>query len=156
MVDYSPSVRFRRNRGLAAAFMAGIDAAVKLGADYIVNTDADNQYSGQDIEKLLTPLIEGKADICIGDRNIQVLQHLTRSRKFSSEGGDTRGVIYAGGRGKTDRFVYEHFVHLRRDRQNVRGIETARRRIRRSPTKTTVGHLRDVQGQRREQVRPFV
>ncbi len=46
-------VRFRRNKGLAAAFMAGIDAAVKLGADYIVNTDADNQYSGQDIEKLL-------------------------------------------------------------------------------------------------------
>src|SRR6187200_131938 len=52
--------------------------------------------------------------------------------------------------------VYEHVVHLRRDRQNVRGIETARRRIRRSPTKTTVGHLRDVQGQRRKSVRSFV
>jgi glycosyltransferase involved in cell wall biosynthesis len=75
-------VRFRRNKGLAAAFMAGIDAAVKLGADYIVNTDADNQYSGSDIEKLLNPLIAGQADICIGDRNIQALQHLTRSRKF--------------------------------------------------------------------------
>ena len=46
-------VRFRRNKGLAAAFMAGIDAAVKLGADYIVNTDADNQYSGSDIAKLV-------------------------------------------------------------------------------------------------------
>jgi glycosyltransferase involved in cell wall biosynthesis len=75
-------VRFRRNKGLAAAFMAGIDASVKLGADYIVNTDADNQYSGSDIEKLLKPLLAGEADICIGDRNIQALQHLTRSRKF--------------------------------------------------------------------------
>jgi glycosyltransferase involved in cell wall biosynthesis len=75
-------VRFRRNKGLAAAFMAGIDAAVKLGADFIVNTDADNQYSAADIPKLLAPLIAGEADICIGDRNIQALQHLTRSRKF--------------------------------------------------------------------------
>jgi len=75
-------VRFRRNKGLAAAFMAGIDASVKLGADYIVNTDADNQYSGSDIAKLLKPLLSGEADICIGDRNIQALQHLTRSRKF--------------------------------------------------------------------------
>lgn len=75
-------VRFRRNKGLAAAFMAGIDASVKLGADYIVNTDADNQYDGADIATLLKPLIDGKADICIGDRNIQALAHLTRSRKF--------------------------------------------------------------------------
>ncbi len=75
-------VRFRRNKGLAAAFMAGIDAAVKLGADFIVNTDADNQYSGADIPKLLAPLLAGDADICIGDRNIQALHHLTRSRKF--------------------------------------------------------------------------
>lgn len=75
-------VRFRRNKGLAAAFMAGIDACIKLGADYIVNTDADNQYAGSDIATLLAPLIDGRADICIGDRNIQALAHLTRSRKF--------------------------------------------------------------------------
>jgi glycosyltransferase involved in cell wall biosynthesis len=75
-------VRFRRNKGLAAAFMAGIDAALKEGADYIVNTDADNQYAGADIATLLAPLIDGRADICIGDRNIQALAHLTRSRKF--------------------------------------------------------------------------
>jgi glycosyltransferase involved in cell wall biosynthesis len=75
-------VRFRRNKGLAAAFMAGIDAAVKSGADYIVNTDADNQYAGADIAKLVEPLIAGTADICIGDRNIQALSHLSPSRKF--------------------------------------------------------------------------
>lgn len=75
-------VRFRRNKGLAAAFMAGIDASIKLGADYIVNTDADNQYAGSDIVTLLAPLLDGRADICIGDRNIQALAHLTRSRKF--------------------------------------------------------------------------
>jgi glycosyltransferase involved in cell wall biosynthesis len=74
-------VRFRRNKGLAAAFRAGIDAALKLGADYIVNTDADNQYVGADIATLVRPLLEGRADIVIGDRNIQALQHLTARRK---------------------------------------------------------------------------
>jgi glycosyltransferase involved in cell wall biosynthesis len=75
-------VRFRRNKGLAAAFMAGIDAALKLGADYIVNTDADNQYAGADIALLVAPLISGEADICIGDRNIQALKHMTPSKKL--------------------------------------------------------------------------
>jgi glycosyltransferase involved in cell wall biosynthesis len=74
-------VRFRRHRGLAAAFMAGIDAAVKLGADYIVNTDGDNQYAGDDIATLLAPLLSGKADIVIGDRNIQAVQHMSMMRK---------------------------------------------------------------------------
>ena len=74
-------VRFRRNRGLAAAFRAGVDAALKLGADYIVNTDADNQYVGADIPRLLEPLIAGRADIVIGDRNIKDIEHLTRRRK---------------------------------------------------------------------------
>ena len=64
-------VRFRSNKGLAAAFMTGLDTALKLGADYIVNTDADNQYSGHDIPKLLEPLISGKADIVIGNRNVR-------------------------------------------------------------------------------------
>jgi glycosyltransferase involved in cell wall biosynthesis len=74
-------VRFRRNKGLAAAFRAGIDAALKFGADYIVNTDADNQYVGADIARLVQPLLDGTADIVIGDRNIQELQHLTARRK---------------------------------------------------------------------------
>jgi glycosyltransferase involved in cell wall biosynthesis len=74
-------VRFRRRRGLAAAFMAGIDACLKLGADYIVNTDGDNQYAAGDVPKLLEPLIDGRADIVIGDRNIQALQGLSAGRK---------------------------------------------------------------------------
>jgi glycosyltransferase involved in cell wall biosynthesis len=74
-------VRFRRNKGLAAAFIAGIDAALKLGADFIVNTDADNQYVGADVAKLIEPLVAGRADMVIGDRNIQELQHLTWHRK---------------------------------------------------------------------------
>jgi glycosyltransferase involved in cell wall biosynthesis len=74
-------VRFRRHKGLAAAFMAGIDTAVKLGADYIVNTDGDNQYAGEDIAKLLGPLLAGRADIVIGDRNIQALRHMSMPRK---------------------------------------------------------------------------
>ena len=75
-------VRFRRRKGLAAAFAAGIDAALKLGADYIVNTDADNQYAGGDIPLLLAPLLAGEADICIGDRNIQAIAHMSASKKL--------------------------------------------------------------------------
>jgi glycosyltransferase involved in cell wall biosynthesis len=69
-------VRFRSHRGLAAAFMAGIDESLKLGADFIVNTDADNQYAGKDVSKLLEPLLKGDADIVIGDRNIRTLRHM--------------------------------------------------------------------------------
>src|SRR5579863_10277370 len=54
-------VRLTNNKGLASAFQAGLDAALKLGADVIVNTDADNQYQGQDIEKLVGPILAGKA-----------------------------------------------------------------------------------------------
>jgi glycosyltransferase involved in cell wall biosynthesis len=74
-------IRLRRRKGLAAAFMAGIDAAVKLGADYIVNTDADNQYVGADIACLIEPLVNGEADIVIGDRNIKALAEMSRQKK---------------------------------------------------------------------------
>jgi glycosyltransferase involved in cell wall biosynthesis len=74
-------VRFRRRKGLAAAFMAGIDASVKLGADYIVNTDADNQYVGADVASLIEPLVRGEADIVIGDRNIQALAEMSPQKK---------------------------------------------------------------------------
>ena len=80
-------VRLRRNKGLAAAFQAGIDACLKAGADFIVNTDADNQYSGSDIPKLLAPLLRGEADICIGDRNIAELRHMSwRKRQLQALG----------------------------------------------------------------------
>jgi len=80
-------VRLRRNKGLAAAFQAGIDACLKAGADFIVNTDADNQYAGNDIPKLLAPLLRGEADICIGDRNIAELRHMSwRKRQLQALG----------------------------------------------------------------------
>jgi glycosyltransferase involved in cell wall biosynthesis len=80
-------VRLRRNKGLAAAFQAGIDACLKAGADFIVNTDADNQYAGHEIPKLLAPLLRGEADICIGDRNIAGLRHMSwRKRQLQSLG----------------------------------------------------------------------
>ena len=75
-------VRFRRRKGLAAAFMAGIDASLRAGADIIVNTDADNQYSGQDIARLVAPLISGEADIVIGDRNIREIRHMSWHKKL--------------------------------------------------------------------------
>lgn len=75
-------VRFRRRKGLAAAFSAGIDAALKLGADLIVNTDADNQYPGSDIPKLLAPLLAGTADIVIGDRQVANAHHMSRSKRW--------------------------------------------------------------------------
>ena len=75
-------VRFRSHKGLAAAFMAGLDASVKHGADYIVNTDADNQYVGSEIPKLLAPLLREEADIVIGDRSISMLQHMPRLKRW--------------------------------------------------------------------------
>jgi glycosyltransferase involved in cell wall biosynthesis len=63
-------VRLTNNKGLAAAFQAGLDAGLKLGADLIVNTDADNQYSGADIPKLIAPILAGEADMVVGDRQV--------------------------------------------------------------------------------------
>jgi len=74
-------VRFTRNKGLAAAFSAGIDAALKAGADFIVNTDADNQYAAGDISRLVAPLIAGEADIVIGDRNIRDIATMSWHKK---------------------------------------------------------------------------
>ena len=75
-------VRFKRTRGLAAAFTAGIDACLKLGADFIVNTDADNQYSGQHIHRLIEPLLAGQYDIVIGDRNIREIRTMSWQKKL--------------------------------------------------------------------------
>jgi glycosyltransferase involved in cell wall biosynthesis len=75
-------VRFRRRKGLAAAFTAGIDTALRRGADFIVNTDADNQYAGRDIVRLVNPLLTGEADIVIGDRNIRDLRHMSWPKKL--------------------------------------------------------------------------
>jgi glycosyltransferase involved in cell wall biosynthesis len=74
-------VRLTNNKGLAAAFQAGLDACLKLGADVIVNTDADNQYYGGDIEKLVAPIIAGNADMVVGDRETDSIEHFSPLKK---------------------------------------------------------------------------
>ena len=75
-------VRLTNNRGLAAAFQAGLDACLKLGADVIVNTDADNQYAGADVAKLVRPIVGGTADMVVGDRRVQEIAHFSASKKL--------------------------------------------------------------------------
>ena len=70
-------VRLTNNKGLASAFQAGLDACLKLGADIVVNTDADNQYKGQDIGKLVAPILAGDADMVIGDREVHTIEHFS-------------------------------------------------------------------------------
>lgn len=80
-------VNFKRNKGLAKGFMAGLDACLRLGADIIVNTDADNQYCGDDIEKIVRPIIDKKADIVIGERPIDQTEHFSwKKKKFQHLG----------------------------------------------------------------------
>ncbi len=74
-------VHFCKNRGLAKGFMAGLDACLRNGADIIVNTDADNQYVGEDIEKLVRPILEKKAEIVIGERPIDNTEHFSPLKK---------------------------------------------------------------------------
>jgi glycosyltransferase involved in cell wall biosynthesis len=70
-------VRLTNNKGLAAGFQAGLDACLKLGADVIVNTDGDNQYDGKDIPKLVGPIMAGKADMVVGDREVHKIEHFS-------------------------------------------------------------------------------
>jgi glycosyltransferase involved in cell wall biosynthesis len=74
-------VRLTNNRGLAAAFQAGLDACLKLGADLVVNTDADNQYSGADVPKLVAPILAGEADMVVGDRRVTTIEHFSGAKK---------------------------------------------------------------------------
>lgn len=74
-------VSFKQNKGLAKGFMAGLDVCLKNGADIIVNTDADNQYCGADIEKLIRPILDGQADIVIGERPIDQTEHFSLMKK---------------------------------------------------------------------------
>ncbi|MFZ0042288.1 MAG: glycosyltransferase family 2 protein [Solirubrobacteraceae bacterium] len=74
-------VRLTNHKGLAAAFQAGLDAGLKLGADVIVNTDADNQYEGGDIPKLVAPILAGQADMVVGDRQVDSNEHFSHSKR---------------------------------------------------------------------------
>ncbi|GBE33596.1 undecaprenyl-phosphate mannosyltransferase [bacterium BMS3Bbin06] len=78
-VDYI--VRHPRNLGLAKTFMTGLEASIEVGADIIVNTDADNQYCADDIEKLINPILNGTAEIVVGARPIDEIDHFSPSKK---------------------------------------------------------------------------
>jgi glycosyltransferase involved in cell wall biosynthesis len=80
-------VHFKKNRGLAEGFKAGLDACVSLGADIIVNTDADNQYNAGDIPALIQPILDGKADIVIGARPIAQIRHFSVIKKILQKFG---------------------------------------------------------------------
>lgn len=75
-------VRMTRNQGLARAFLAGLDASLRRGADVIVNTDADNQYSADDITRLVIPIIDGQADVVVGERPIWDVAHFSWHKKL--------------------------------------------------------------------------
>ena len=74
-------VRFTRRKGLAAGFMAGLDACLRLGADVIVNTDADAQYAGSEIPRLIAPILAGEADMVIGDREVEQVAHFSWAKR---------------------------------------------------------------------------
>jgi glycosyltransferase involved in cell wall biosynthesis len=74
-------VRLRIHKGLAEGYSAGLDACLRLGADLIVNTDADNQYRGDDIQRLIDPILAGEADMVVGDRNVGAIQHFSFVKK---------------------------------------------------------------------------
>jgi glycosyltransferase involved in cell wall biosynthesis len=74
-------VRLTNRKGLAEAFMTGLDACLKLGADIIVNTDGDNQYRGSDIARLIKPILKGKADMVVGDRQVDRVVHFSPIKK---------------------------------------------------------------------------
>lgn len=78
----SDFVNFTHNKGLAKAFSAGLNKALEMGADIIVNTDADNQYNASDIEKLVRPIIDGNADIVIGSRPVNKISHFSIIKKM--------------------------------------------------------------------------
>ncbi|MEA5465529.1 glycosyltransferase family 2 protein [Leptothoe sp. PORK10 BA2] len=75
-------VSFDHNQGLARGFMAGLDACLKAGADIIVNTDADNQYCAADIPKLIEPILQGQAEIVVGERPIMEIKHFSPIKKL--------------------------------------------------------------------------
>lgn len=89
-------VDLKKRKGLAIVFAAGLDAALKLGADIIVNMDADNQYKGEDIPRLVEPILEKRADIVIGNRRIEKIPHFSLLKKKLQRFG-SRIVRYLSG-----------------------------------------------------------
>lgn len=80
-------VRLPRHVGLAHGFMTGLEACLEYGADLIVNTDADNQYDAQDVQQLIQPILDGQADIVVGDRGVNSLQSFSPTKRFLQRAG---------------------------------------------------------------------
>ena len=89
-------IRHPTNRGLAAAFMSGLEAAIAHGADIIVNTDADNQYDARDIQTLVNPILEGSAEFVVGARPIDATRHFSWLKRRLQRLG-SRAVRIASG-----------------------------------------------------------
>jgi glycosyltransferase involved in cell wall biosynthesis len=118
-------LRFPRHRGLAAVYAAGLDACVRLGADIVVNTDADNQYRGEDIARLIAPILAGRADIVIGDRQTDTIAHFSFIKKILQRWGSrvvrrasgtdvhdsTSGFRAIGRRAAATLFVHNRFTY---------------------------------------------
>jgi glycosyltransferase involved in cell wall biosynthesis len=81
-LDVDHVIRYAKNKGLAQAFQIGLDASLRFGADIIVNTDADNQYPGSYIKDLIEPIVKQEADIVVGDRQTQTIQHFSTVKRF--------------------------------------------------------------------------
>lgn len=75
------------NRGIAVSFQDGLDACLKAGADIIVNTDGDHQYPGREIATLIHPILAGQADMVVGDRQTQAIEHFTTNKKLLQKMG---------------------------------------------------------------------
>lgn len=93
-VDYV--VRFSENQGLAAAFQAGVDAGLKLGADVIVNTDADNQYDAAAIPALVAPILAGTADVAVGDRDTDSVTEFSYLKRQLQKLGSRTAQRFSG------------------------------------------------------------
>jgi glycosyltransferase involved in cell wall biosynthesis len=113
-------VSFTKNQGLSAAYMAGLDACMRLGADIVVNTDADNQYKGSEIVKLVKPILDGRADIVIGDRQTDHISHFSFIKKLLQRWGSllvqrASGIQVtdstSGFRAFSRKSLYQLFVH---------------------------------------------
>jgi glycosyltransferase involved in cell wall biosynthesis len=89
-------IQLRTHRGLSAAFTAGIDAALRLGADIIVNTDADNQYAGADIARLIAPIVRGTAEVVIGDRQVGTSPHMSPLKRILQRMGSWTVSLASG------------------------------------------------------------
>jgi glycosyltransferase involved in cell wall biosynthesis len=89
-------VRLSRHRGLAQAYAYGLDACLRLGADVIVNTDADNQYKAEDINRLVEPILKGESEMVIGDRGVRTIEHFEPHKRLLQRIGSRVVSVTAG------------------------------------------------------------